>query len=316
MRLRQRYNFDPATAPTPEHMQYNAHLAHASAVRAAAVAPHRPPAACAAAVADVQLSAAAALLQQQQAGPGSSGTAARCAVCGSSQDAKGSSSSCSTLATDQEQQQQSSCKVCGRALPTKSSSSSSSGQPLPGLTEITPLDAQCANAGTQASAASDTPSSRGSGWQLQRGWWHRMTSAAGLGTSKQEQQQLQQQQCGSVPASPFAGALPGSWGPGLRPYPALSPTHSKAEQAWQQQHQQQHPLPWTLSNRDGSIGRSVMAVGEFVHVVKPLVYVMLLKRYGLTSWKPWLTMLALDAASGGSMRFWGRSGFGVSACCA
>jgi hypothetical protein len=42
-----------------------------------------------------------------------------------------------------------------------------------------------------------------------------------------------------------------------------------------------------------------MVTGDFVHVVKPLVYVVLLKRYGLSSWKPWLTMLALDAASGG-----------------
>jgi hypothetical protein len=41
-----------------------------------------------------------------------------------------------------------------------------------------------------------------------------------------------------------------------------------------------------------------MWVGEFVHVVRPLVYVCMLKKYGLTSWKPWLTMLALDAASG------------------
>jgi peroxin-16 len=41
-----------------------------------------------------------------------------------------------------------------------------------------------------------------------------------------------------------------------------------------------------------------MWAGEFVHVMRPLVYVVMLRRYGLTSWKPWLTMLALDAASG------------------
>jgi hypothetical protein len=41
-----------------------------------------------------------------------------------------------------------------------------------------------------------------------------------------------------------------------------------------------------------------MWLGEFVHVVRPLVYVVMLKRYGLTSWKPWLTMMALDATAG------------------
>jgi len=293
-------------------MQYNAHQAHASAVRAAAVAPHRPPAACAAAAAVVAVegnktagSAAAAAAadhqkpdsaaqqpeQQQQA---DDGKVVRCSVCGSLQDS--SSSSCSNLAADYQQQQQT-CRVCGRQLRTRGSdvgssgSSSSGGQPLPGVNEITPLDAQQAADASCRQGHNTSSSSK----QLQRGWWQRMTSPFTTSWQQQQQQQqqpLQRQQHAGVG---HAGALPGSWGPQLRPYPAQSPENSKADQTWQQQHQR---LPWSLSYRDASIGRSVMWAGEFVHIIRPVVYVTLLKRYGLSSWKPWLTMLALDAASG------------------
>lgn len=302
LRLRQRYD-GPATAPTQEHLQYNAHLAHASAVRAAAVAPHRPPAACAAA--ELLLPGWSASPQQQQ---DAAGRGARCAVCGSTQDSKGGSSSCSSLAADQQQLQpthQQSCRVCGRLLSqgkaaqhASSSGSSGSSQLLPGLTEISPDDSQ--PVGTRGAPTAGSSSSSHN--RLRGGWWQRITSAVGMDRSLASQQAEQQQQPqgagSSVPAG-LAGALPGSWGPSLRPYPVLTPTHSNAEQLWQQQHQ---PPPWSLSPRDASIGRSVMWVGEFVHVVRPLVYVCMLKKYGLSSWKPWLTMLALDAASG--VWFW------------
>lgn len=37
------------------------------------------------------------------------------------------------------------------------------------------------------------------------------------------------------------------------------------------------------------------AVGEWVFILRPLVYVLLIRQYGLRSWKPWLASFALEA---------------------
>lgn len=335
-RLRQQHNFDPVTAATPEHLQYNAHLAHASAVRAAAVAPSRPPAACAVGAAagpgavvlpragnladkDQGPAAAAAAMspgetgrQQQQQGqpPASVGSSAgsgsnaakhlRCAVCGAVQAVaiatciSSSSGGVGGSGTDytQQPQQQQLCKVCGRPLQDSSSSSGCgrASKHLPGISEIVP-DEQ------QSTAAHDTTSTSSS---LAKGWWQHLTggsSSSGRGEPPSQQEQGQQP-AGSTAASSLAGSLPGSWGPALRPCsigPDVAAGSSQADLAWWQQHQ---PPRWCLSHRDASIGCSVVQAGELVHVLRPLVYVVLLKRFGLTSWKPWLASLVLDLASG------------------
>jgi hypothetical protein len=41
-----------------------------------------------------------------------------------------------------------------------------------------------------------------------------------------------------------------------------------------------------------------MRAGELLHLMRPLLYVYLLKRYGLGSWKPWVLSLGVDLASG------------------
>lgn len=41
-----------------------------------------------------------------------------------------------------------------------------------------------------------------------------------------------------------------------------------------------------------------MRAGELLHLLRPLLYVYLLKRYGLGSWKPWVLSLGFDLASG------------------
>jgi hypothetical protein len=210
----------------------------------------------------------------------------RCSVCGATQDTGGSSC---MQQLHQQQQGHQQCKVCGRAL--DSSSSSSQQQQLPGVCEITPDEHQ--------------HSDGSSGSQLRGGWWQRMTSGTRGGSSSSSKGQSLQEGGLAASSSSFAGSLPGTWGPGLPPYsgPVAGSTSSgQADASWQRQHAR--PL-WCLSTRDASIGRSVMQAGELAYVLRPLVYVVLLKRYGLTSWKPWLTSLALDLASG--VLVWARS---------
>lgn len=151
-----------------------------------------------------------------------------------------------------------------------------------------------------------------SGSKLSKGWWQRITSL--YPGSKATGAAAQQQGAGREAAA-AAGALPGSWGPGWR-QPYNPNTNSDAHRSQRTRtsssgaalfsfptsRQQQLLLgqhnPWCLCNRDDGIGHSVMWVGELVHLLRPLLYVTLLKRYGLGSWKPWLLSLALDLASG------------------
>lgn len=53
------------------------------------------------------------------------------------------------------------------------------------------------------------------------------------------------------------------------------------------------PVPPT----PGGLGDHCLVAGEVLHVVRPLVYVAMLRRYGVRSWSPWLTSLAVELSS-------------------
>jgi hypothetical protein len=232
------------------------------------------------------------------AGSSSNLKAVRCGVCGALQSDGGSSSSCMQHVQQGAQQPPWLCKVCGRPLQSGGSNGAPPAQQLPGVSEIT--------ADEEFAAVSSSSSSSRS--QLARGWWARVTagiSSSGWGSkgATRQQQPLLGSEGATAAAggSGFAGSLQGAWGPPLRPSnvgPDAAAGSSVADAAWLARHVAPQ---WRLSTRDASIGRCVMQAGELVFVLRPLVYVVLLKRYGLTSWKPWLTSLALDLASGGSV---------------
>jgi len=43
----------------------------------------------------------------------------------------------------------------------------------------------------------------------------------------------------------------------------------------------------------------LMVLGEVLLVLRPFLYVMMIRRHGLRSWRPWLSALALDASGMG-----------------
>ncbi|KAJ7299433.1 hypothetical protein O6H91_Y233100 [Diphasiastrum complanatum] len=51
-----------------------------------------------------------------------------------------------------------------------------------------------------------------------------------------------------------------------------------------------------VTRNRGYIDKLVM-VGEVLFVLRPLIYVLLIRRYGLRSWKPWLSSIFLDLAA-------------------
>ncbi|WOL05562.1 peroxisome biogenesis protein 16 [Canna indica] len=55
------------------------------------------------------------------------------------------------------------------------------------------------------------------------------------------------------------------------------------------------PTLYTLWFLKGLSGR-LFVTGEVLYVLRPLVYVLLIKRYGIQSWKPWLISLSMDLA--------------------
>lgn len=46
----------------------------------------------------------------------------------------------------------------------------------------------------------------------------------------------------------------------------------------------------------GVSGR-LFLVGEVVHIFRPLVYVLLIRKFGIKSWTPWLVSLAVELTS-------------------
>lgn len=52
--------------------------------------------------------------------------------------------------------------------------------------------------------------------------------------------------------------------------------------------------PNSISPANWDLPDELLVVGEWVFILRPLIYVLLIRRYGLTSWRPWLTSLAVD----------------------
>lgn len=344
--------------PTLQQQQYSEELTRQQIVRAAAIAPHRPPAACAVAgmLGSGSLTKFGSLGSNSSSNGSSSGRAGgdvsssvACLKCGAKYThaggatcaaAAGSAGDVGAEAPPQQQQQQ--CRSCGQWLQLQATqieqqqqqqqlyqhqqgsiaaASHRSRGALSGLAEITPAEQQPTNSSSSSS-------------KFKGGWWRRITSFYPSSSSsssselnkQQSPQQLppqlqhQQQQSDSTATGPESFPS-SSWGP-AHPSPrftsaaSIQSTKLFSSLSWcrrpgsssslekgssfvgqlQRQHLQQ--LPWCLCNRDASIGNSVMWFGELIYVIRPLIYVSLLKKYGLMSWKPWMLSLALDLASG------------------
>jgi hypothetical protein len=157
-----------------------------------------------------------------------------------------------------------------------------------------------------SSSSSGSHITQGNSSGLQNSWWQPIMATLSPSarwhrspSSRSSKWQWQTKTDPPVPAVPSnacgrAGALPGSWGPGLRPCSGSSNSSKQNAKAAPRLQAQQL---WQLSNRDDSIGECVMWTGELLHVLRPLLYVCLLKQCGLRSWKPWLLSLGLDLAS-------------------
>lgn len=53
------------------------------------------------------------------------------------------------------------------------------------------------------------------------------------------------------------------------------------------------PTLSTIWSQRGLYGR-LFLTGEALHIMRPLLYVLLIRKYGIRSWKPWLLSLAID----------------------
>lgn len=56
------------------------------------------------------------------------------------------------------------------------------------------------------------------------------------------------------------------------------------------------PTLATIWSSRGVSGRLFM-LGEAVHIFRPLVYVLLIRKFGIKSWTPWLVSLAVELTS-------------------
>lgn len=55
-------------------------------------------------------------------------------------------------------------------------------------------------------------------------------------------------------------------------------------------------IPVSIFNRSLELPNELLVFGEWIFILRPLLYVLLIRRYGLKSWKPWIASLGLDAA--------------------
>eukprot|EP00250_Pteridium_aquilinum_P001318 c11527_g1_i2 orf=151-1335(+) len=55
-------------------------------------------------------------------------------------------------------------------------------------------------------------------------------------------------------------------------------------------------VPKPPFSRNWELPDELLVLGEWIFILRPLVYVLLIRRYGLKSWKPWLASLALDGS--------------------
>jgi peroxin-16 len=56
------------------------------------------------------------------------------------------------------------------------------------------------------------------------------------------------------------------------------------------------PTLATIWSSKGVSGRLFM-LGEAVHIFRPLVYVLMIRKFGMKSWTPWLVSLAVEITS-------------------
>jgi len=64
-----------------------------------------------------------------------------------------------------------------------------------------------------------------------------------------------------------------------------------------------------LEARVAAVGAAGVRLGELAHLLRPLIYVLLLRKHGPRSWRPWLASLAVELASGLAT----RKGHGLAA---
>lgn len=60
------------------------------------------------------------------------------------------------------------------------------------------------------------------------------------------------------------------------------------------------------------ISGGLFLTGEVMFVLRPLVYVLLIRRYGVRSWFPWLTSFIVELIGNGIISFGHSSGFQLS----
>jgi len=56
------------------------------------------------------------------------------------------------------------------------------------------------------------------------------------------------------------------------------------------------PTLASIWSAKGGTGR-LFVLGEVVHIFRPLVYVLLIRKFGIRSWTPWLVSLAVELTS-------------------
>lgn len=59
------------------------------------------------------------------------------------------------------------------------------------------------------------------------------------------------------------------------------------------------PSPQVFEPKPSTPADKVMVLGEILLILRPFLYVMMIRRHGLRSWRPWLSALALDATGMG-----------------
>ncbi len=74
------------------------------------------------------------------------------------------------------------------------------------------------------------------------------------------------------------------------------PTHTIQAQCIVQQQRQSGYAP-PLSKTARPLGDHCLVIGEVLHIVRPVVYAAMLRRYGTRAWSPWVTSLVVELAS-------------------
>ncbi|KAH7415341.1 hypothetical protein KP509_14G038600 [Ceratopteris richardii] len=55
-------------------------------------------------------------------------------------------------------------------------------------------------------------------------------------------------------------------------------------------------VPMSIQKGDPELPDGLVVFGEWIYILRPLVYVLLIRRYGLRSWKPWVASLGLEVS--------------------